>query len=98
MQIAFKLLQLILFLYFALCVVLCPACVSVSLLLGICTGMQYLQRQEDGVGFLGSGFIGGCEPPCGYGELNSAALQEQQALTAEAHLYSPLTKRFMVNF
>ena len=42
--------------------------------------VQYLQRPEEDVGSLGTEAIDGCELPCGYWDLNSGSLQEQQVL------------------
>ena len=38
------------------------------------------RRPEEGIGFLGTGVADGCEPPCGYRELNPGPLEEQPGL------------------
>ena len=49
--------------------------------------VQYPQRPVEGIGSPGTGVIDGCEPLCGFWELNPDPLQEQLVpLTTEPSL------------
>jgi len=50
-----------------------------------------LRRSEEGIRSPGTGDKEGCEPPCGFWELNLGPLQEQQVLlTTEPSLQPPI--------
>ena len=63
------------------------------------TGLKFQKRLEEGIRSPGSGVTDGCEPPCGYGELNPGPLEEQPVLLTtdplflalSGHLKNPLT-------
>lgn len=53
-------------------------------------------RPEDDIRHPGTGFIDGCESPCGYWELNTGPLEKQQMLlTAEPSISLAPDKSFL---
>ena len=54
------------------------------------------QSSEEGTGFPGTGIINGCEPLCGYWELNKALCEEQQVLLTPELSIQPLESVFSI--
>ena len=45
----------------------------------LCIHAWYPLKSEEGIDFLGTGVMNGCEPPCWYWELNLGPLQEPES-------------------
>jgi hypothetical protein len=80
--------------FFFMCGDILPACMS---LYYICD--WYPQRPEEGVRSPGIGVTDGCEPPCGYWELNLGPLEQSVLLTTEPSLqpWFPLFSLFLIS-
>lgn len=65
---------------YSVCINVLPECVSVHHVRVWCPRRT---EEEEGIESCGTGFIGGCEPPCWFWNSNLSPLQEQALLTAE---------------